>query len=844
MSMDESFGWSDWMIALLDEADAATVWSTLKISIQRGVPDSVRKALWLKANDADSFSVKHPNFYNAIMRNTFGTKAPDHSSSRCPTFSGGMLGLQEDVEGAEIDVDEWEVDLDVLATPRLSISSRVLNISDSAADLLQTWFSGTPKSSPSLSSGKSYDGPEKVEMYHIGREIVKESREQKGYTPHPAVVSLGRNLPPEHNFWLPPAVTEPCDVDAESSVGVINDEETGIFSDVPTKFDAPSLVHMDTHEWHDFRTYMKSTHMQRMRQSQRMANARQQWREKLRDDSFTSSEEDYGIPKFASDLYPSAMDSGQLRVRSSSVSVGSIHEGYLYTSEPQSISKKNPPTVNVPSRASSQHIPFFLHPKKEIEAPEDTRETLWENPTLSSTSLSSEYNSAKYASAVTPANQTFKKNANPVTSRSNKHPSTKKGSFLDRVKQSLQFGKINSNSVKENPQVEVATGILSYGKGETVGAVSHSSSFHLGNGNSSDDAISLDNCQLTHGTTDVLRPKLQEPEEEERKDIQPFSLLTDYIADSSRGIVSQNTPSTGLISDGMIEGMGNSENVSNVPAREEENDQVEQTEKKENLLNPHTAPPLLFTTLKEKNIEMSLFSTRPDIQSLENVTEFAALLTENGRCVVRNVLWCLNSLHTSEFEFCPIIPHLACLLALTMNAQEILCVLHNVIKRAIRSCTSDFKRPYLTYTRSDFVRFVKLVMGAIRRHQTKVFNHLRSLNVDLAAWVSRAIQDGFAKMLSFDYVLRIYGAFLFEGCKVFYRYCLATLKFLKQDLLKCTTLNEAEELLYHIPSNSALQTIDLTKMAYKMRIRSRAGALAALSTDSPSPYLLAVQMIE
>ncbi|KAF8821969.1 TLD protein [Cardiosporidium cionae] len=828
-NLDESFGWSDWATELLNDANASTVWNTLKISIQRGVPDVVRKTVWLKANDADSFKVQHPGFYSASMRNTFGTKTPDSLSGRCPTFSGGMLGLQEDIEGIEIDVDEWEVDLDILATPRLSYSNRALNISDSAEDLLKTWFSGTPKSSPSLSS--------------------------EGYTPQPSVAALGINLPPEHNFWLPPAIIEPVDADGDESLRTQNVlEETGIFCDVPTKFNAPPpLVPMDTHEWHDFRTYMKSTHVHRMQQSQRMTFSRQQWREKLRDESFMSSEEDYGIPKFASDLYPSMMDSGQFPIRSSSASVGNIDEVYHYSSEAKFTRKKSDYSPDGHSTVSSNRkSPFFLSRKKE-DTPGSSRETLHEHPPLAAISHSPD----PILALASPIGQSLEKNPNnAVTSPIKSHPFTKKGSFMHRLKLSLQFGKKSSVTipVKENPQVEVATDILSYGRGAIVVPPSSSENIPFVNGNIP-AASSLDNLHVAPAITDTLQPELQESKGKGPKGIFSSLLLTDYIQASSKGFVNQNTPSTGGISDDVIERIGNTETSLKVSGRESKEAQAENNDflnvnAPSNILSSQTImqPVINVEQAETKEAPLSTFTLpvasmqKADIQLLENVTEFTALLTENGQSIVRSVLWCLNSLHTPEFEFCPVIPHLACLLALTMDAQEILCVLHSVVKRAIRSCSSDCKRPYLTYKRADFVRFVKLIMGGIRQHQTKVFNHLRSLKVDLAAWVARAIQDGYAKMLPFDYVLRIYGAFLYEGCKVFYRYCLAIFKFLKKDLLSCTSLREAEDLLYHISSNPMLREVDLTKLAYKIRIRSRAGALAALSIDSPSPYLLAVQL--
>ncbi|PHJ15106.1 tld protein, partial [Cystoisospora suis] len=62
-------------------------------------------------------------------------------------------------------------------------------------------------------------------------------------------------------------------------------------------------------------------------------------------------------------------------------------------------------------------------------------------------------------------------------------------------------------------------------------------------------------------------------------------------------------------------------------------------------------------------------------------------------------------------------------------------------------------------------------------------------------------------MLPLDFVLRIYGAFLYEGVNVFFRYSVALLKLLESSLLDCTHHEAAEDVLYNC-GDDPLITLD------------------------------------
>lgn len=75
--------------------------------------------------------------------------------------------------------------------------------------------------------------------------------------------------------------------------------------------------------------------------------------------------------------------------------------------------------------------------------------------------------------------------------------------------------------------------------------------------------------------------------------------------------------------------------------------------------------------------------------------------------------------------------------------------------------------------------FVNRVVELMRYRFPRVFLHLRSLGVDIAAWTARGLQDGFCRLLPFDFALRIVGAVLFEGSSALTRYSLALLQILQ-----------------------------------------------------------------
>ncbi|AFZ81447.1 hypothetical protein BEWA_008570 [Theileria equi strain WA] len=228
------------------------------------------------------------------------------------------------------------------------------------------------------------------------------------------------------------------------------------------------------------------------------------------------------------------------------------------------------------------------------------------------------------------------------------------------------------------------------------------------------------------------------------------------------------------------------------------------------------------------------------VYKLTDVTYLTILLTDDGIREVKRILWCLNSYFSSKVEFLPIIPSLCCILLIYMSPEAAFCVLYRLILKATNSMGNDCGERFLFCDRKGFMIFVNYVQSLMNSNLRKLVSHLQRLKVDLSAWIARAVQHGFSEILPFDYILRIYGDFLFEGESVFCRYCLALLKVERSRLLKCKRREEAEKILYHIGLSKNLNIDQVTKMAYSFRLRLYDNSYKSL--DVISPYFMQVKM--
>ncbi|CRH01245.1 rab GTPase activator, putative [Plasmodium relictum] len=284
--------------------------------------------------------------------------------------------------------------------------------------------------------------------------------------------------------------------------------------------------------------------------------------------------------------------------------------------------------------------------------------------------------------------------------------------------------------------------------------------------------------------------------------------------------------------------------------REEKNEKENGEEQEDELNRKIKKSNFSYSSKENQNSEKELYNkfyennnnnnTYPNVYNLDDATELTALLNDDGKHEIKKLLWAINNNFGNDVEFAPIIPNLCIILLIYFKASVVYCIIHCLIKKGIDSVKNK-EPPFFVYKRKDFVKYVKYILNSFIQFLPKCYYYLRKLNFDLAAWTARCIQDGFSRMLPFDFVLRIYGTFLFEGQKTLCLYCLALLKFLENDILKCTNIEEVENILYHICMHPYLNINDLTQIAYKFKLKSKEKHLK-FSTKCPSPYLMNVKI--
>ncbi|CDI87349.1 TLD domain-containing protein, putative [Eimeria praecox] len=192
---------------------------------------------------------------------------------------------------------------------------------------------------------------------------------------------------------------------------------------------------------------------------------------------------------------------------------------------------------------------------------------------------------------------------------------------------------------------------------------------------------------------------------------------------------------------------------------------------------------------------------------LEDVTDFSRLLNPSGQAAARRLLWALFAFFRGGLEFCP---------------QE-------------------------WYTQTSYVPcgvLVTAVVEAIRLKFPRLFLHMRHLGVDVPAWAARGLQDAFARLLPFDFVLRIMCALLFEGSLALCKFSLALVQLLEPELMACDTTEAAERVLYRCSTDPRLSINELSSTAQNLKSHVWRVFRESTATGLQSPYLMSTKIHE
>ncbi|GFE54459.1 rab GTPase, putative [Babesia ovis] len=659
-------------------------YGSLKTAIRRGVPDLLKNYIWIKANGADRFYVEHPNFYKHSFATTFGKHVPQSMGHDCPTFCGGILGLQSDIVGApvqaqDIDFDSGSID------------------AESLTDSINTWHRlGEPRYTSDYEYDTGDDEPLSREMSVTSlRDFYQPRKANHPYRMSPSVDGVitprrggRRNLNERSSFGLPDVIEEHSVLDRRDPLD-----------------NYLSALHEDSHN----QVMLLKTTKQKIHERR---------------------------------ISPPTINTSQMR-----------HRQYSDTL----LLSSSTPLPNAP-----------LHHTKIIP---DNMSPMMGN--LGSPNYPDTASIIKYLREL-----------------ESKRAGLKDDQF---VKRRFAIGEFLRNMFLRcgmRKHCGKGTTLVSSGSScsessELVDTSFHGAGYQMdGCGNKLEEAETSANSEHHVSFSNVVRIASFQGESVSREasirsDDKPTSNESGYI----------RFPST---------------KVDSVLVRQ-------------------------ATTMVFQN----------SVYKLSDVTDFTELLTTSGVDEVKRIMWCLNTAFSSKVEFLPMIPSLCCLLMVYMTPDATLCVLHCLMARAVESRGMECGERFLFVDREGFVDFVIYVHSVMRYHMRKLVSKLQLLNVDLAAWIARSVQSVFSHMLPFDFILRIFGDFIFEGEIVLCRYCIALVNHAHDTLIKCNSREEAEEALYHIGLDRSLKLDNLTKLAYSFRLKYYKSEASGCAI---TPYLMPVKI--
>ncbi|UKK02706.2 hypothetical protein MACK_002802 [Theileria orientalis] len=782
---------SVWNIDMVKFAISTTYdnYGSIKTAIQRGVPDIIKHYIWIKANDADKLYIDNPSFYIDSFTSTFGDNVPTEMGDYCPTFSGGIFGLQADLIDSPLGIDQLHAQFD------RSLESHVFNDCDNDYNCWANTYkepspSGRDSSSVSLNNKKSSTG---ILQFYYG--FIKRFRQKPSYRKSDSSSSSDVSKDDSKNNMSSQSLrdssfldtTKIDEMESVSSIYSIqvSDFAKGSKSGMGNKDRLIDYIYLLNHENANKRKLMKSA-LARIRKGSEEKKSFVRNVEKTRQMSDTfiyNTKYSYfpPPPSHHSKLMQSSVDVNNSRTPD--------HPFYKRVSIKKSQSRMRVclPFVCGSKRRNKQKSNLANH--NTAEGAEDGRYD-------EKNSEDGEY----YRNANMD-------NYNMDSYRESDHNLYTSDTFSDHT--SEEGYRRHSDSA--HPGYSYMPSVLNHlPMINTIPEHSASNSVVISYSRSCSNASNMDdNSQVLDTYSNV--------ESEKREH--------DATADSEKMEI--------VNSSSMV-------NQESIPKKTKGFD-GETIVDRSNLSKIYTKDMELISNLS-KGFTKQMTSTSLDrsVYKLTDVTDFTVLLTDQGVLEVKRILWVLNSYYSTKIEFLPVIPSLCCLLLIYLSPNAVLCLLYRFMNKCISNSNLDIGMRFFFVDRRGFVTFVTFVISVLVSHLKKTVEHLKNLRVDLAAWVARSIQTGFSQILPFDYIVRIYGNMLFEGEMVLCRYCVALIKCTRTKLLATTSKNSAEELLYHIGLDDSIQIDKLTKIAFSLRIRKFDKKINEV--DTPTPYLMNVKI--
>ena len=176
-------------------------------------------------------------------------------------------------------------------------------------------------------------------------------------------------------------------------------------------------------------------------------------------------------------------------------------------------------------------------------------------------------------------------------------------------------------------------------------------------------------------------------------------------------------------------------------------------------------------------------------------------LNEEGIMALKRIMWVFDK-NIPRLEYCPILSQVVSLLLVFMTESEGYCVVKEMIDRS-QNLIEDKEniktlKWYFTMKKEEYEVFLESQCIYMRAHRSGfrgLWKHLQGKHYDCNQLFWELCKTLFLGILPLPLALRIFMAYLNEGIKIYYRFCLAILKMYEKDILACNNMEAVFPLL-------------------------------------------------
>jgi len=211
--------------------------------------------------------------------------------------------------------------------------------------------------------------------------------------------------------------------------------------------------------------------------------------------------------------------------------------------------------------------------------------------------------------------------------------------------------------------------------------------------------------------------------------------------------------------------------------------------KNNNSLEYNTAENVAFKSgFNSLTMNIPFFS---EIKSLDTAVPMN-FLNEKGVEALKKIMWIFQK-NTPRLEYSPMLPTIVSILLIFMKEEEVFTVTKTMLEDSDKtlnlSNTQNMlkkMRWHVTFKREQFAWTVDHVASFCKQRSDsflKLENHFTKINYDFKELFKIWLRTLFVDFLPISLVLKIFGAYLNEGIKIYFKFISAVLKIFRADIL-------------------------------------------------------------